>query len=93
MLAVSPAISAAENPAAALPATQSPTQIVTDQEKGTITFIVDGKPVAQINRDGLHVVESINYGGVLTVTGPAYVEKIMQAGGQPENGAGDKNAE
>lgn len=104
VLAVSPAISAAEDsalPATTAQTTHASTQIVTDQEKGTITFIVDGKPVAQINRDGLHVVESINYGGVLTVTGPAYVKEIIQTGkqpneqpiAQPENGAGDKNAE
>lgn len=54
--------------------------MVTDQVKGTITFIIDGKPVAQINRDGLQVVESINYGGVLTDTGSAHIEKIIEAG-------------
>lgn len=71
-----PALAYAQN---AAPET---TQIVTDQEKGTITFIIDGKPVAQINRDGLQVVESINYGGVLTDTGSAHIEKMIEAGGE-----------
>lgn len=57
-------------------------QIVTDQDKGTITFIIDGKAVAQINRDGLQVVESINYGGVLTDMGSSHIEETLQAGGK-----------
>lgn len=75
---VFPALAYAQN------ATPEPTQIVTDQDKGTITFIIDGKPVAQINRDGLQVVESIYYGGTITDSGSAHVEKMIEAGGEDE---------
>ena len=60
------------------------TRIVTDEENNTVTIFIDGKPVVQINKDGLHVVESINYGGVLTDTGSAYVEKIIAGDGHAE---------
>ena len=73
---VFPALAYAQN---AAPET---TKIVTDQAKGTITFIIDGKPVAQINKDGLHVVESINYGGMVTDSSPANIKKIIEAGGK-----------
>ena len=69
-----PALAYAQN---AAPET---TQIVTDQDKGTITFMIDGKPVAQINRDGLLVVESINYGGALTDSGSSHIKETLQAG-------------
>ncbi|MEW3780773.1 hypothetical protein QOZ23_04590 [Pseudomonas aeruginosa] len=61
-------------------ADQGVTKFVTDAQSGTVTFIVDGKPVAQINKDGLYVVGSIAYGGTLTDTGSAYVEKIIAEG-------------
>lgn len=73
---VFPALAYAQNDA---PET---TKIVTDQDKGTITFIIDGKPVAQINRDGLQVVENINYGGTVTDSGPANIKKTIEAGGK-----------
>lgn len=55
-------------------------QIVKDQDKGTVTFIIDGKAVAQIDKDGLHVVSDIVYGGTLTDAGSAYVEQAIAGG-------------
>lgn len=69
--------------------TSETTKIIADQDKGTITFIIDGEAVAQINRDGLHVVESINYGGVLTDTGSAYAQKVIAQGGEEQAGGHD----
>ncbi len=74
----------AEEKAVVSPSATETVQMVTDQEKGTVTIFIDGKPVVQINKDGLHVVESINYGGVLTDTGSAYVEKIIAGDGHAE---------
>lgn len=85
VLAVSPVISHAESSPAALPATtqatQPKTQIVTDQERGTVTIVIDGKPVLQVDKDGLRVVGDIVYGGTITDTDSAYVEKAIAGGG------------
>lgn len=64
------------------PSTASPetVRIVTDQDKGTITFIIDGKAAVQIDRDGLRVMNSIEYGGTLTDTGSAHIEKALAGG-------------
>jgi hypothetical protein len=83
VLGASPVLYAEEKAVTSPPTTET-VQIVTDQDKGTITFMIDGKAVVQINRDGLHVVESINYGGVLTDTGSAHVEKIIAGDGHAE---------
>ena len=55
----------------------TPVSIVTDQDKGTITFMIDGKPAARIDRDGLRVVGDIKYGGTITDTGSADAEKAL----------------
>lgn len=62
------------------PPPASTTQIVTDQERGTVTIVIDGKPVVQIDKDGLRVVGNVEYGGTLTDTGSAYVEKAIAGG-------------
>ncbi len=62
----------------------STTQIVTDQEQGTVTIVIDGTPVVQIDKDGLRVVGDIVYGGTLTDTGNAYVEKTIAGGDDAE---------
>lgn len=68
----------AEEPSA--PPPTSTTQILTDQERGTVTIVIDGKPVLQVDKDGLRVVGDIIYGGTLTDTGSAYVEKAIAGG-------------
>lgn len=50
------------------------TRIVTDQETGTIRFIVDGREAARIDASGLHVREGIEYGGTITDAGSADYE-------------------
>jgi hypothetical protein len=52
------------------------TRIETDQKTGTVRFIVDGREVARFERDGLHVRQDVNYGGLLTDTGQAGYAKI-----------------
>jgi hypothetical protein len=58
--------------------------IVTDPGRGTITFMIDGKSAARIDRDGLRVVGNIEYGGTLTDTGRAYAEKAIAGGGHAQ---------
>jgi hypothetical protein len=73
-LAVAPVASHAEDSSAVSSPT---TKIVTDNDKGTVTIVIDGKPVLQVDKDGLHVVGNIVYGGTLTDTGSAHVEKTI----------------
>lgn len=47
-------------------ANQQPTRIEIDQEAKTFVFIIDDKPVALLDADGLTVREGINYGATLT---------------------------
>lgn len=60
------------------------TQIITDEDKGTVTIVIDGKPVVQIDKDGLRVVGNVEYGGTLTDTGSAYIEKAIAGGDDAE---------
>ena len=48
------------------------TRVETDQATGVIRFIVKGQEQARIDSTGLHVRQSVEYGGDLTDTGPAY---------------------
>lgn len=45
--------------------------IVEDQKDAAFRFIIDGKEVARIDGKGLHVRESIEYGGILVDVGAA----------------------
>jgi hypothetical protein len=65
-----------EKPAAPQPTAPEPapahaeaTRIETDQKTGAIRFIVDGREVAIFERDGLHVRQDVNDGGLLTRAG------------------------
>jgi hypothetical protein len=62
----------------------SAVSIVTDPGRGTITFMIDGKSAARIDRDGLRVVGNIEYGGTITDTGRAYAEKAIAGGGHAQ---------
>lgn len=46
-------------------ASQQPTRIEIDQEAKTFIFIIDDKPVALLDADGLTVREGVTYGATL----------------------------
>jgi len=54
---------------------KEPTRIEIDQEAKAFIFIIDDKPVAMLDKDGLHVAGGIDYGLSLTDTGPDSVKK------------------
>jgi hypothetical protein len=59
------------------PAETDPTprvQIVEDQAAAAFRFMIDGREVARLDPDGLHVRENIEYGGTLTDAGTAYYD-------------------
>jgi hypothetical protein len=59
------------------PSTNEATRIDVDKVHKAFVFIIDNKPVAMLDKDGLHVVGGIDYGLSLTDTGPDGVkEKI-----------------
>jgi hypothetical protein len=43
----------------------SATRIETDQDAGHFTFIIDNEPAARLDKDGLHVLDNVTYGGLL----------------------------
>jgi len=45
------------------------TAVVTDSVRGVIRFMIEGKEVARIDENGLHVANNIEYGGSITDTG------------------------
>jgi hypothetical protein len=69
----------AAGPAPFLPTGQEATRIETDQKTGAIRFIVDGREVARLERDGLHVRGNVEYGGMEKDTGPAGYDKPTPA--------------
>lgn len=44
-------------------------EIVTDQQNGAVRIVIDGKDVAVIDGEGLHVAGSVTYSGTMTDTG------------------------
>ena len=58
---------------AGAPAQESParTAVTVDEAAGTVTIIIEGRPQAVFDNDGLHVNGSIDYGGTLTDDGGA----------------------
>lgn len=54
------------------------TQIITDEEKGTVTIVIDGKPAVMIDKTGLYVVNEIMYGRSLTDTGPDWIKARIE---------------
>jgi len=54
------------SPADARAQAQERVVIVADQEAGAVRFVIDGEEVARLDASGLHVRESVSYGGVLT---------------------------
>lgn len=61
-------------------------RIELDQEAKAFIFIIDDEPVAMLDKGGLRVVNSIEYGFTLTDTGPAYIkDKIEHRGKEVAN--------
>jgi hypothetical protein len=70
----------ATGPAAPQPTgQQEATRIETDQKTGAIRFIVDGREIARFERDGLHVRQDVDYGGLMKDTGPGGYDKPAKA--------------
>jgi hypothetical protein len=44
---------------------QQPVRIEIDQDAGHFTFIIDNEPAARLDKDGLHVLGDVTYGGLL----------------------------
>lgn len=59
-------------------ASQEPTRIEIDQEAKAFIFIIDGKPAALLDENGLHVRRAIVYGDTLTDAGMSSFDKRMQ---------------
>lgn len=59
-------------------ANREPTRIEIDQEAKTFIFIIDGKPAALLDENGLHVRRAIVYGDTLTDAGTSSFDKRMQ---------------
>ena len=53
------------------------TRVAIDEAHHTVTIYLDGVPALHVNKDGLHVVQNINYGGALTDTGTAHLQSII----------------
>ena len=51
------------------PVNEQPTRIEIDQAAKTFTFVIDDEAVATLDKSGLHVTDSIAYGGTLTDAG------------------------
>ena len=58
-------------------ANQQPTRIEIDQQAKTFIFIIDDKPVALLDQNGLHVRDGIVYGAGLTDAGAVSFDKRM----------------
>lgn len=60
--------------------------IVEDQKNAAFRFMIDGKEVARIDGTGLHVRESIEYGGILVDVGTAEYDarNTAKAGGETD---------
>lgn len=57
----------------------SATEIITDQENGTITIVIDGEAVAMFDKDGFHVVGDVDYGGSMTDAGRENVQAAIES--------------
>lgn len=57
---------------------KEPVRIEVDQKAKTFTFIIDGEPVAMLDRNGLQIVEHLSYGGMLTDKGRESARRDIQ---------------
>ncbi|ABS65793.1 hypothetical protein Xaut_0537 [Xanthobacter versatilis] len=58
-------------------APQDRTAIVEDDVAGAFRFIIDGREVARLDTEGLHVRKSVTYGGTINDVGEAFYEKTL----------------
>lgn len=71
-----------------------PTRIEADSEQGEIRLYVEGALAAILKEDGLHVRESIGYGGTLTDYGKTGFEDFtIGAGTAPDGEEGGADVE
>lgn len=59
------------------------TRIEVDEEAGTLTIVVKGRPVALFDERGLHVRGDVAYGGVLADEGQRAFEDRVKEGDAP----------
>jgi hypothetical protein len=52
------------------------TRIETDQKTGAMLFIVNGQEEAQLDANGLHVRQSVQYGGTMTDVGVSSYDRF-----------------
>jgi hypothetical protein len=62
-LAVFPAVAAPAQDQGAAAAPAEKVEIIPDQDAGTVTIVIDGRPVVTIDADGVHVTGDITYTG------------------------------
>lgn len=62
-------------------AKQDAVRIEKDQTAKALIFIIDDEPVAMLDKSGLRVVESIEYGHTLTDTGKEWIKKKIASRG------------
>lgn len=64
-------------------------QIIFDQDRQTIRFLINGKEVMWVDAAGLKVLGDVSYGGTLTDTGTTWIEQQMQGNNDtPASGRG-----
>lgn len=81
-LTVSGGVFRSSTPAAAQPQSSGKrVELVTDQKQGVLRVVIDGKPVAWFDADGLHVPKSIEYGGTISDSGTENLEKQARGAG------------
>jgi hypothetical protein len=56
-------------------AKQHSVKFVPDQQHGVLSIVIDGNEVAWFDSDGMHVKQSIEYGGTLTDAGTEYLNQ------------------
>lgn len=67
------------------------TQIIADEENGTVTIVIDGRAVGMFDKDGLYVVGDIKYGGVMVDAGREHMQTVVDGRADKEKeGAPDE---
>jgi hypothetical protein len=81
-LTVSGGVFRSPPPAAAQPQSSGKrVELVPDQKAGALRVVIDGKPIAWFDADGLHVPENIEYGGTISDSGTENLEKQGRGAG------------
>lgn len=57
---------------------QDGTQVITDQEHSRVIIVIDGEPAVMIDKEGLHVVENISYGGRIADLGSDSIQESIK---------------